>query len=162
MFAKSLPARGRCRVGARVKSKMKRNCQRCPFGATAEQQNSRTAAAQVPLLQSIQLDRHTHTYGRVFASVCVCAMSCVCVWLNGLFTLITKIWQMFARLMSRSVCVCANMCVGLCACVWACVCVRACVWGCRCVFLAYARGGQGALLNCLQLCRVPNWQWVNM
>lgn len=70
--------------------------------------NSGTAAAQVAVLQSIQLDRHTHSYTAGYLRVCVCAMSCVCVWLNGLFTLITQIWQMFARLMSRSVCVCVS------------------------------------------------------
>lgn len=42
------------------------------------------------------------------------------VGLSGLFTLITKIWQMFARLMSHCVCVCVCVFVGAltCACVW--------------------------------------------
>jgi len=40
------------------------------------------------------------------------------VGLSGLFTLITKIWQMFARLMSHCVCVCVFVGALTCACVW--------------------------------------------
>lgn len=131
MFAKSLPARGRCRVGARVKSKLKRNCQRCPFGATAEQQNSRTAE-QLPLRchccsRFSWTDTHTHTVG--YLRVCVCVYNvlrlCLVKWI--VYFDYKNMANVCTFDVSLSVCVCEHVCEPVCLCLSMCVCPSMCV-----------------------------------